>query len=82
MTTDSIEGGYNDRQLLNRAIQHNRRCREILGRIIDNRLGTEGLKGLLLVLAYELGQQAIVLNDEWSRIRSPRRTHEEGKTLC
>ena len=72
MPTDSIEGGYNDRYLLNKAIQHNRRCREILGRIIENRLGVEGLKGLLLILAYELGEQAAALNQELTRIH-PRR---------
>ena len=33
MSTDSVEGGYNDRYLLNRAIGHNRHCRELLGRI-------------------------------------------------
>lgn len=72
MPTESVEGGYNDRYLLNKAIRHNKRCREVLGRIIENRLGPEGVKGLLLILAYELGQQAETLNEEWTRIR-PRR---------
>ena len=73
MSTDSVEGGYNDRYLLNRAIGHNRHCRELLGRIIENRIGADGLKGLLLILAYELGQQAETLNEELTRIK-PRRT--------
>lgn len=75
MPTESIEGGYNDRQLLNKAIRHNKSCREILGRIINHRLGPEGLSGLLLILAYELGQQSETLHEEWTRIR-PRRQED------
>lgn len=75
MPTDPIEGGYNDRYLLNKAIRHNRQCREVLGQLIENRLGAEGVNGLLLILAYELGQQAETLHEEWTRIR-PRRQED------
>jgi hypothetical protein len=47
----------------------------VLGRIIENRLGPEGVKGLLLILAYELGQQSETLHEEWTRIR-PRRQED------
>lgn len=75
MPTDPIEGGYNDRYLLNKAIRHNRQCREVLGQLIENRLGAEGVNRLLLILAYELGQQSETLHEEWTRIR-PRRQED------